>query len=816
MFVKRQGLLVRIAYIVMGAAIFFCLAAGSVSAPYTLFKEDHAAADWSADWRTEGGEAVTIPCCSDADEPAVIRKVLPETLPADCTLLVSTSYLPVEARVDGARVEVTGTFFNGFRGLTYANARSIVHIPADAGGKTLHLTLYPTGSKMHMELHDVRLGSADMIENFCLRNGMGINLLSALLLFAAAALLAVNGVMVYRHINDHNLEIVLTALFIATSAIWFLADTDASVIRWGGSSAFLFVTLFSYLLLGLPAELLLSRLCSVGRRWLIVLAGCFAALCTGVMTAALFGVWNLALTLRISHVLYLIATISDAACVCWEAVHKKNKKLRGLAFGILALAASGCATIVNFYCFSSPDNTSYFRYGVVVFALVLALWASRLTFNNFARAHTMRRLQYAATHDQLTGLFNKTEFCRRMRELLEKNTAETFAVCCMDFEHFHLANEMFGREQGDQILRFAAERIQARIPERGLYGRMESDKFLMCIPYTKQAVDALCGALQSDAAAYPIDLALSVSFGWYIIDDRSLDVEAMADRASSARAKIKGQYLNHIAYYDAQMRTQELNEQVLVSQVDAAIADGRFLMYLQPQYDLITGRINGAEALVRWKKGNGFLAPAEFIPVFEKNGLIQRVDEYIWRKACETLHDWITVYGEESAVPISVNVSRVDLYNPNLLNLLSSIVEEYHVPPRLLPLEITESACAGNLSELTKITETFRRRGFPVHMDDFGSGYSSLNMLRDVAVDALKIDMKFLCDAEHDRKSAGILQAVANMAKVLQIRMIAEGVETEEQAALLKRIGCESTQGYYFCRPQPAAEISHLIFFGQI
>ena len=239
---------------------------------------------------------------------------------------------------------------------------------------------------------------------------------------------------------------------------------------------------------------------------------------------------------------------------------------------------------------------------------------------------------------------------------------------------------------------------------------------------------------------------------------------------------------------------------------------GEFLVYLQPKYELMSERIVGAEALVRWLHPQlGFISPARFIPIFEQNGFIYQLDKYVWEKTCQLLKDDID-HGRP-VLPISINVSRIDLYSPNIVKVFEELIDKYDIPPKLLELELTESAYVENPQQIIEIAKELQARGFPILMDDFGSGYSSLNMLKDMPVDILKIDLKFLSDTQGDDHGRGgnIMTSVVRMAKWLDVPVIAEGVETQAQVDFLRTIGCECVQGFFYSKPVPIEVYEDLV-----
>ena len=317
-------------------------------------------------------------------------------------------------------------------------------------------------------------------------------------------------------------------------------------------------------------------------------------------------------------------------------------------------------------------------------------------------------------------------------------------------------------------------------------------------------------ALQINLRKVNKDYNIKLSCGVYIIKDDTADVPEMYDRASLAAKSCKGKFVQSLAYYDEKMIENMRQEQFIINEVNRAIDEEQFEVYLQPKMNLVTDRSYGAEALVRWNHPEkGMMSPGEFIPVYERNGIIGRLDQYMWRHVCMLLRKWLDE--GKTPNPISVNVSRVNIYNPHLVKIFKKLLTEFQIPAELLNLELTESAFMEDQDLIMKTMSSLHRLGFKIMMDDFGSGYSSLNVLKDMEVDYLKVDMKFLQDQEFNGKGEKVLTSVIRMAKWLHLPSIVEGVETIEQVDFLKCIGCEYAQGYYYAKPMPVADYEKFI-----
>ena len=419
-------------------------------------------------------------------------------------------------------------------------------------------------------------------------------------------------------------------------------------------------------------------------------------------------------------------------------------------------------------------------------------------------------VDYLATYDELTGIYNKQAFYAKTKEMLLDNPDKNFDLLRINIERFKVLNDLFGESTGDKLLRYIGKFLKEINLPLCVSGRLYADNFVVCYEAGKGDSRRMINTLQMVADSFAINNRTILSFGLYRIDDKTLPVSVMCDRANMALWKAKGNFKNPYCEYDEKMRQQVLKEQKIINAMERAIQNKEFTLYLQPKYDIEKGIIIGAEALVRWiSQKNGFISPGDFIPVFENNGFVYEVDKFIWEESCRYLRKWLDEGREVH--PISVNVSRIDLYDPKLVQHLVNLREKYQLPSQYLELEITESAYTEDPEQIITITRQLREAGFVILMDDFGTGYSSLNMLKDIQIDVLKLDMGFLKSSDYSAKGGNILTAILKMAESLKMQTIAEGVETKEQVEFLKSIGCRYVQGFYYSKPLPVGEFEKLI-----
>lgn len=416
---------------------------------------------------------------------------------------------------------------------------------------------------------------------------------------------------------------------------------------------------------------------------------------------------------------------------------------------------------------------------------------------------------YEATHDRLTGLYTREYLYQSISEISQSFQERQYLIVFVDIKNFKIVNDVFGNEFGDYALQCIAEWVRRDMSEYCRYGRLVGDTFGICVPEEEFAPEEREKELsnfiiQKDNTTYQ----LLIHLGVYRVEPEDNDVSVMFDRAHLALSTIQDEYKTHIAYYNKEIREKILWNQNISSQLGEAIQTRAVRPYLQPIADR-EGHIVGAEALARWiHPEHGFMSPALFIPIFEKNGMIAEVDKHIWRCACEVLSEW---QKENRNLFISVNISPKDFYFIDVISEIQSLVKEFQIPPEILRIEITETVMMTEAENRMQILEDFRKAGFIVEMDDFGSGYSSLNMLKDMPVDVLKIDMKFLSKTGDKDKAKTIVKNIIHLSEELGISALTEGVETKEQYQILSQMGCSLFQGYYFAKPLPVEEFEKML-----
>ncbi|MCR4588231.1 MAG: EAL domain-containing protein [Lachnospiraceae bacterium] len=420
--------------------------------------------------------------------------------------------------------------------------------------------------------------------------------------------------------------------------------------------------------------------------------------------------------------------------------------------------------------------------------------------------------RYLATHDKLTGLFNADHFYQSVARLLEENPDREYLMIGADIKEFKLINDIYGSRTGDAILVKLARTIDHYATPESVYGRINNDKFGLLMPKDHFTEELFVeGSKNVPYVEADMNFPIVIHIGVYDIKDRTLAPIIMLDRAFLAIASIKNDLEKRLAYYDDHLRDDILWEQKISGSLEEGLRKGDVVPFLQAQVDP-SGKVRGAEILVRWNhETEGFLPPGRFIPILEKNSMIVNMDRYIWESACQILAKW-KKEGKQDLY-LSVNISPKDFYFLNIYDTFVELVEKYELDPRLLRLEITETIVMSDIQNRLKTIEMLRDYGFILEMDDFGSGYSSLSMLKNLPIDVLKIDMKFLYQTDDPMRGRTILDLVIQLAKDLDMPVIAEGVETKEQVDFLTEMGCDMFQGYYFAKPVSLRDFEQSFYF---
>lgn len=421
-------------------------------------------------------------------------------------------------------------------------------------------------------------------------------------------------------------------------------------------------------------------------------------------------------------------------------------------------------------------------------------------------------LQQIAYKDNLTGYSNWNKFEIDCTQLLKQNQNTKYAMITFDIDRFKVINDIYGHIRGNEILKYIADVLMQTTNNIETFSRFSGDNYNILMSYEDELdiiskIDKINNQVTSKIKNYNIKLY----FGIYEIRKGISNINSLIDRANLAKLSVKGQAENYYSFFSEEIRKSILFENEIENCMEWALKDNEFEMFLQPKFLFETGKIVGAEALVRWNKDGGMIHPNSFIPLFEKNGFVRKLDKYMFEKVCVLLSQWKNNNSIVTPISISVNFSRIDLTNTMLPNDLVNIAKKHDVDPTWIEIEITESAVFNNTNQLIRIMQELKDAGFKISIDDFGSGYSSLNILKDLPANVIKMDKEFLDETTHNEKGKLIIASLIKMSRGLGLCTVAEGVETINQVNFLKENGCDIAQGFYYAKPMPVSEFEKLL-----
>lgn len=405
-------------------------------------------------------------------------------------------------------------------------------------------------------------------------------------------------------------------------------------------------------------------------------------------------------------------------------------------------------------------------------------------------------------NDEMHVVLKEMGLIRRFRRNVNNlilDSEKRIGFIQFDIRKFKIINDLYGEKFGDEVLDFVLKQLQEICNRRQFYVNLRGDVFMVVTEYEEEEeLEAFIQKLNSRIDSFK-RVKLQISYGVYTVEDKEMELRQMEDRAAMARKKAKNSAFGSIVFYQEQFKDSLYNRRFIENNMVAGILERQYLMYLQPKYSIEKNEIIGAEALVRWRHPErGMIYPDQFIPIIEENGFIRKVDYYIWEEACRFIRQCMDEGLPEC--PVSVNVSRTHLQDDEMIRMLDSMIEKTGIPRHLLELEITETV---DNRQVSRKAEQLKEEGYKLLMDDFGSGYSSLNILLETPFDLIKLDKKFMENMMLSDKGRLILEQVIAMANKLGLELLAEGVETKEQVELLRSIGCDQVQGYYYAKPMP-------------
>ncbi|GAB6168324.1 EAL domain-containing protein [Clostridium carnis] len=443
--------------------------------------------------------------------------------------------------------------------------------------------------------------------------------------------------------------------------------------------------------------------------------------------------------------------------------------------------------------------------------LIFLVFLLTITYIIIYRNKIEKKLEKMAFVDEVTGENNLTKFKIDAKKVIKSKGNKKLAIIQLDVDKFKLINEMRGYKIGNEAIKHMSRVLKESLIYNELYCRIQDDLFLILMEYKDdediiKRIEEIDNKIHSYSVENKFFQGFLLAFGVYRIVDTKIDLNLMIDYAGAARKTVKNNFNNHIAFYDIELKEKLIEEKEMENCMYNALGSGEFKLYLQPKYDMNKNKLIGAEALARWDNPEkGIISPNKFIPVFEKNGFIINLDIYMLKETCRYLRKWMDE--NIDLIPISINISRVHLNNIEyFLSSIKEIIYIYQIPPNLIEIEITESIIFEDSKILIYALNKLKEIGFKISLDDFGSGYSSLNMLKDIPIDIIKLDRLFLKGKSESEKGKIIISNIVKMAKELNLGVISEGVETIDQANFLKSIGCNLVQGYLYAKPMTVTD----------
>lgn len=468
--------------------------------------------------------------------------------------------------------------------------------------------------------------------------------------------------------------------------------------------------------------------------------------------------------------------------------------------------------------FSIPETVVFSNskqiINIVVYAVlsIVLIFIAIIFYIIYIKKSNEKEILSLAYEDKVTYIGNQNKFYRECSKYLLDKPSLNYIIVYFDINNFKMINDTFGYEFGDNLLITIAKALKEELTEGEVYARLSSDYFAIFCDYKNgrnkiiRKLDNIRSNIESNLS---IVFEISLCVGIYFVEEGEVDIQKAVNKANMARSVAKGKNINY-AIYNEDVRNKLSEESMILDDIKIALVKNQFEVYYQPKFSLVTGEMIGSEALIRWNHPeHGFISPAVFIPIAEKSKLILKIGRFVFERVCNDLYEW-KKQGKK-IVPVSVNLSRVELYQPDIVKFINKTIKMYNLSSDFIEIEITETVAINELNILKNVLNELRTYGFSISMDDFGTGYSSISCLRDMPIDILKLDKSFLGGIEHDERSRNIAKSIVSLAKSLDLVVIIEGVESKEQAELMKQFGCDLVQGFYFARPMPAKNFLDLL-----
>lgn len=793
-------------------AIAVVIHAGYVSGTQNTRLEVKSPDSFTQGWvaRTETGdkklEIVSREAADAVGDTLTIHNTLPKNLQTDDTLCLQTKNEIVTAFVDGEQIYYYGKKDQEVYGFGVGAVWNTIPLSKDYSGKTIKLKLTPIGERTGLAPYSIMLGSNNSVVASLIWDKIGLICISIILLVISIAALLV-AFSRTRVKNGESKAILFFALFVFLGAIWMSSDSDLWQFMIGDMGISYMMFGVSFYLLFLPFALFMAEIIPKHAKLFYAVAcfgGAYALVRIALFTA---GVIDFEKGLYWLHILMAALIILSNVALWYPVVKTKKIRLAGESIAISVFTVTEAVALCDFYINDKLDMyrsgyASGFYIGIILFVAITIVGALR--YNRKMKEQAIRAdfFEQRAYTDELTGLLNSKGFDDKVAEILRTLPHDRCcAIVDMDVNYFSQFNARRGLDEGNKLLVRIAKEIRDSCGSGELCARLEADHFTCFLQGND--IDEIMDRLKDRAAQARERIneeMLLMSYGVTEVKDYSQTVTALRNEALLAKRSIKGNYETYIALYDRKTHEKQLREIEILSSFEAALDNKEYVIYLQPKIDTASEEVAGAEALVRKIEPNGSTVSAgEIIEILERKGFVAKLDYYILELVCIMLKRLID--DDMKPFPISSNFSKVHIYDPEFVDKVTEIVDRYELPHRLIEIEITESVFLMDTAKLKATVDRLHAGGFTVSLDDFGGGYSSLNMLKDVSVDTIKMDKKFLENLTENSRSMKIIMHTLIMAQDLGIKTVAEGVETKEQLDFFRAAGCDLIQGFYYSRP---------------
>lgn len=738
-------------------------------------------------------------------ETVSLSKQLPVAIDKDLVLSFQNNGLSVKAYVDGREIYQYGLSNAEELGREVGLIWNYIDIRNDMAGQTLTLKLTAYTEKAYLSMQSFGLGNISATNLNILKANSSILVGSLLAAFIGIVFLTYSLFLMRKKISGAKLFLYVGS-FSLLSAIWVFTDSTLMQFITGQMAVRYQLSYYSFILLFIPLVLLLKEGCVGHQTWLNVLHMLFGAgflLCAGLYIT---GVLPLSKSIIIIHALILLAFVSTVVVTVRECKLYHNKKIIEPFSALAILFAAGAADMAAYYTKAVTDSSMVFRCGLMLFIVFFSLTILRRSFVTLRDSMIAEYYKKLAFVDSVTGGNTLQYFEESVPKWLK--TDNEYALVYFDIVRFKMVNDDIGREAGNQVLKAVYEMLELYMQPNEVLCHAGSAHFAMLLETgTKNNIPARLASMKKAINQVPIGELkknqMSVCAGIYMVGQEQRAVSQMLDRAIMARNGEGIENIDGFGYklYSDGIRLKMVRENELKNRMLQGMEKGEFKVYLQPKVLLQTGRVNAAEALARWEDPEeGMIFPSEFIPVFENNGAIIKMNLYMLRGVCSILKDWIK--RGITPVVISVNLSKISIHNPLFMSEFTAIMEDPETPVKYLEFEFTENAAYENPDKLNELIEQIHAWGATCSIDDFGCSYSNLNMLKDVPVDVLKLDKDFFdYRPENKKRALRIVESIIRLAHSIGMEIVAEGVEDEVQADYLKEIDCDMIQGFYYSRP---------------